>query len=434
MELRDDPLPRHYLRIGAAILGVGLLVTTTVLAWGALDAMRAPKEISFRTEAILLFVVAIFAATATRDAWRGLGANMRRIEWLLPLGIVVWAIITTLTSTNRTISEESLVTVLAAAVIFLVTRRLAPRLPLAALDVCLAVASINAVAIMVQEWTGWNPLEFPAEVTGHTRSVGLLGHPNDVGAYLAGPAIAAIVGVVAIRGWRRLVYAAWAIVLILGVVASGTRAAIFAVPVGILVLALMRPMRQAIITSMLLVIALVIIFRPTTFVGQRARALVAAAQARQYDILFSERLPPFLCAVDMARAHPLTGVGPGCFGFHFMETRLALSTHYPEAWTRGWPMNFGETHNDHLQVTAETGLPGYALFLGAMVVVATRRRRLPEWGHETPAEHYARALAVPLMATFFVLCLAQFPLELAAPRLMYLTLAALTLGWQVRDA
>lgn len=418
---------RRYVQVAAAVLATGLLVVSTVVAWSASEAMRTPKEIAFRAEAILLLVVAVFAATAAD----GVKDGLRRVEWIAPLAIVAWAAIATLTSTNRPISEESLVTIVAAAVIFLVTRRVAPQLPLLALDVVLAIASINAVVVMLQEWGGWNPFQFPADVTGHTRSVGLLGHPNDVGTFLACPAIAAIVGVVAVRGWRRLAYAGWSIVLLLGIVASGTRTALFAVPVGIVVLALIRPPRQAIVTLLLLLVALFVIFRPSTYVGQRMRQLVAAAQARQYDLLFSERLPAYLSAIDMARSEPLTGVGPGCFGYHFMETRMALATHYPAAWTKGWPMNFGEAHNDHLQVTAETGVVGYALFLAAMFGIGIRRRRSADAAPETVTEHYARALAGPLMATFFVLCLAQFPLELAAPRAMIVTLSALVLGWQV---
>jgi O-antigen ligase len=96
-------------------------------------------------------------------------------------------------------------------------------------------------------------------------------------------------------------------------------------------------------------------------------------------------------------------------------------------------MNFGETHNDHLQTAAEAGLPGYALFLAGVAVVAFygRRRHRPEASAETQVAH---ALRPPLAVTFFVLCLAQFPLQLAAPRLMFLTFAALSLGWEWRRA
>src|SRR5207249_11014791 len=74
------------------------------------------------------------------------------------------------------------------------------------------------------------------------------------------------------------------------------------------------------------------------------------------------------------------------------------------------------------------GLPGYALFLGAIGVAAgmgTRRRAAAA----APEAAFARALRWPLAAAAFVICLAQFPLELAAPRLMLLSLGALCIAW-----
>ena len=70
-----------------------------------------------------------------------------------------------------------------------------------------------------------------------------------------------------------------------------------------------------------------------------------------------QRLLPFLTAADMTRDHPLLGVGPGCFKYHYMAYRVAQRDRHPGAWTEGYPMNWGEAHNDHLQVAAETGLP-----------------------------------------------------------------------------
>ena len=60
----------------------------------------------------------------------------------------------------------------------------------------------------------------------------------------------------------------------------------------------------------------------------------------------------------------------------------------------------------------------YALFLAAIAVCAGRRRHTLRW---------------PLAAVLFVLTLAQFPLELAAPRLMLITLAALCMTWDRND-
>jgi O-antigen ligase len=429
MELRDDPLPRAYVQVAAAILGVGLLVTSTVIAWSAVDVFRLPKEIAFRTEAILLAVLLVFLATR-KEGWRVLRVGLPRIDFLLPLLILGWTLVTTLTSTNRPLSEESLITVAAAVVIFLVTRRVGPHLPLLAVDVCLGIASINAIVVTLQEYTGWNPFVFPAEARGHISSTALIGNPNDVGSYLVAPAVAAIVALATVRGWRRILYALFTVVLSAGLIASGTRTAMIAFTCGVAVFALLRPIRQSLIILLVFIVAAGVVFRPSTRVGQRARETVAAARQRRYDVLFSERLPPFLSALDMFRSHPFLGVGPGTFKYQFMDARMEIEKHYPASWTSGWPMNFGETHNDHLQTAAETGLPGYLLFLAAVSVVGLSARRTLTAATAPARARFAHAFRAPLAVTFFVLCLAQFPLQIAAPRLMILTLAALSLGWE----
>src|SRR5258706_6814826 len=300
-----DPLARSYVQVIAAVLGVGVFVASTVIGWATLDVFRVPKEVAFRTEAVLLAVLLVFAATAANGGWRLLRDGLSRVEIALPLAILGWTILTALTSTNRPLSVESLVTVIASVIIFFATRRVAPQLPLLALDLCLGVASINAVFVAVQEWGGWNPFVFPPEVTRHVRSTALVGNPNDVGSYLAGPVIAAIVAFTLVRGRRRLGYALATIVLTVGLIASGTRTAMIAVTCGVVVLALSRSLRQSLITLLILMAVLAVTLRPSTTAGRRARELVVAAKQRQYDVLFSDRLPPFLSAFDMFRARPL---------------------------------------------------------------------------------------------------------------------------------
>ncbi len=131
----------------------------------------------------------------------------------------------------------------------------------------------------------------------------------------------------------------------------------------------------------------------------------------------------------MFRDHPLLGVGPGCFRYHFMTYRIALGTRYPAEWMRGFPMNWGAVHNDHLQVAAELGAPGSLLFLAALVLLL---RRAP--AESAPRAVFARVLRWPLATAIALTCLAQFPLELAAPRLMFLTLGAVCVTWNRTDA
>jgi O-antigen ligase len=424
-----------YWLVAVTLLGAGIVFIPILYTGGALDTFRVPKEMALRAEAIALMLTGVFAATASHTRWRDALKLLPRREWLLLAAIAVWCILTTLTSSNRPLSEASLVTVAAALVVYIATRLVAPPLRVWALFVVFAGAFANAVVVTLQELRIWNPFVFPAEIVGHGQSVGLLGNPNDVGTLLAGPAVVALVVAVTVRGWQRAVYGAAAITLLAGLAMSQTRTAIIAFAAGAIVAVLLRPWRQSLAAAALLAVFIIVAFRPSFGVRNHFFQLVTAAKQRNYPVLFSERVVPFLSAIEMVRANPATGVGPGCFKYHFMPTRMALEKRYPASWTRGWPMNFGETHNDHLQVAAETGLPGYALLAGAIVLLAipTRRRRdsvVPR----TAEQAVGHAIRAPLAATFFVVALAQFPLQIAAPRLMFLTLGAIAISWDRSDA
>jgi len=161
---------------------------------------------------------------------------------------------------------------------------------------------------------------------------------------------------------------------------------------------------------------------------ERARRAIAA---KDYDDLISARSTAFLAAAHMTRDHPLFGVGPGAFGWHYFDYKLAIETRSPRLAASGArTFNFSSAHNDHLQVASETGLPGYALMLAALVLLASLTLRHPP--DTTPRDEFVTALALPLVAAFFVLALAQFPLELVAPSHAFLYQAALLIAWRPR--
>ena len=415
-------------------LGLGFLIVSVYVSRSALDAFRLPKEIAFRAEAIVLLLIGVFFATRRRGSWGDLVRGIPPMEWGLCAAIAVWTAITTATSQNRPLSEDSIVTVLAAIAIFLATRRLAPHLPLLAFDLSLIPVVINCAVSVLQDQRIWNPFKFGPDIPHHMMTTALIGNPNDVGTWLVGPGVATVVAAVVIRGWRRWIYVALLPVEMLGVLASATRTALIAFAAGVLIFILIRPWRQAVVAGAVLAIVMAVALRPGAELSDAMGTALMAAEERRYDVLLSDRVVPFLTAIEMMKAHPATGVGPGCFKFEFMDERMAIEGRYPRGWTKGAPQNFGETHNDHLQVAAETGLPGYALFLAGIVVLAIRPRRTPGDAPDRPERLLGRALRIPLATAFFVVCLAQFPLQLAAPRLMFLTLAALTMGWDPRYA
>jgi O-antigen ligase len=408
-----------------AVLAAGLLVIPVILGSG-LDTFRLPKELVFRGEAIVLAMLVVFWATSRRHTW----TFARHPEFLIAAAVVGWCVVTTAASTNRPLSVDSLITILAAAVIFIATCMAAQTVTLIAVDVLMIACCANAVLVILQELKIWTPFPSSAETATHYGSVALLGNANDVGTYLVVPAIAAIVLAVTASGLRRWIYAGVGILLVGGIAASGTRTALGALLAALIVFAVSHSRRAALVVGAVLILLALVILSPSTSMGRGVRELAEAVRDRDYQHLFSERLPPFLSAVDMARDHPLLGVGPGNFKYHYMAYRVALRSHYPEQWLRGFAMNWGEVHNDHLQVAAETGLPGYVLFLVAIGIgsgiVGRRRARA---GASSPEATFARAFRWPLATAVFVICLAQFPLEIAAPRLMILTLAALCVTW-----
>src|ERR1019366_4501766 len=134
----------------------------------------------------------------------------------------------------------------------------------------------------------------------------------------------------------------------------------------------------------------------------------------------------------MAIDHPLFGVGPGCFRWAYFEYKVAAERAHPslaKAWSADY--NFGEAHNEHLQPLAETGVPGYALFVAALVVLAasSRRKKNSENEDETERCTLVRTLALPTSVAIAILCLAHFPLHLAASTVTIVYIAALSVAW-----
>lgn len=409
------------------VLAAGLLVTATIITNGN-DHFRLPKELAFRAEAIALLALGVFWVTAKRRTW----TFAWRPEFVLTAAVVGWTLITVATSTNRLLSVDSLITVIAAAVIFIATCLAAQSASFEAIDVLMIGCCINAIVVILQELKIWTPYQPAPDVDTHMGSVALLGNPNDVGTYLAAPALAAIVLAVIAAGKRRWIYAAIGTLLVVGVVASATRTAVGALVIALIVFALAHSLRATLAIAVVVLCIGLVMLSPRTTLGRGVRQLADAASRRDYQQLFSERMLPFLAAFEMARDHPLAGVGPGCFKYHYMPYRVALNARYPAEWTRGYPMNWGEVHNDHLQVAAESGLPGYALYLAAIAIAAGWRTKRGA-GSPTRAQ-FARAMRWPLAALVLTISVGQFPLELAAPRLMLLTLGALCLTWDRDDA
>src|SRR5262249_22582205 len=253
------------------------------------------------------------------------------------------------------------------------------------------------------------PFPIPASAP-HERTIGLLGNSNDVGMFLAAPAIAAAALAISSKKYR-VIAIVIAVVLTCGLLASETLGAIAAICAGLFVLHFRARPAVAIAVTVSVVAAGAAFVRLSPPRWAKAQTKLAAAMRGDVDPLLSGRLPAFLAAWRMFREHPISGVGLGCFAFHYFEKKIEIETEHSFLMDRH-AENFGEVHNEHLQILAEGGLPAYAIFLFALWVVASVSFQTPK--AEGDKAHFVETLGAPLAVTVFVLALSSFPFRTAA--------------------
>jgi O-antigen ligase len=398
-----------------AVLLAGACVVPLIVSESGYDVFRVPKTAVLEAEAILL--AALLAITAIyrgaepfRELWR-----TQRPAVAIALGAVMWTAIASAASTNRPLSASSLLWVASCATIFIATLLVARSPSPLLLLFPLGPAVINAALAILQRANWYNPLTFDAKLSLHNRTTALIGNPNDVASYLLFPAIVAIVMMTLSSAGTRIAWGAVAAILVGGVVASESVTGVIALAAACAALTALVARRPARTLGIIAAAALVVVI---VYTPLRVRAVEIARLARSGHVadLTSGRLPAYLVAARIFADHPITGAGPGCFGFSYFPYKLALNNDYPEFFK--FAENFGEAHNDHLQTLAVSGIFGYALFVAAVVVLAMQARR---------GEGFGKRAGLPLAIGFSVATLAQFPLELASSMSVILHFAALAM-------
>jgi O-antigen ligase/predicted negative regulator of RcsB-dependent stress response len=404
------------------------LLVPVVMSLRGQDPFRLPKDLLF-----LAFAIAIGAAAIVvwlRGKTRNPQSAAVRTVPLIAIGSVCWTALASLFSTNHALSNRAVLWVAAVAVFACAVDFGGRTRGTLAIAWPLIPAAINAVLFLLQRFHIWNPMTFPADLPDHMRYTALLGNPDDVGGLLVAPALAAVALVLCDRR-RRALWIPTAI-LLLAAVATGRLTSLLACGAGLLVMGFVRSRKVGAIAAALILaggIALVVGDPP---MRARATSIATALRAHDYAEATAGRLTAFVAASMMAMDHPLFGVGPGCFRWAYFEYKVATERAHPslaKAWSADF--NFGEAHNDHLQTLAECGVPGYALFVAALAVLAASsvRKKNSESDGETERDTLVRTLALPVSAAITVLCLAHFPLHLAASTITIVYIAALCVAW-----
>ncbi|HEX8173173.1 MAG TPA: O-antigen ligase family protein [Thermoanaerobaculia bacterium] len=404
-----------------SILAVAFAITLNLQ-----DRFILIKESVFRVEALLLLVLVVAAiAFGGTGRVRAMLGNRAMIGLLA--GAVLWTAVATLFSSERSLSGESLLTVVLSAILVFAIWYAAPWMSLWILDAVAVAAVVNAIMTAGQQF-GWIAT-FPAgpEALEHLLITALIGNPNVVGSYLALATVLLAFAALQLRGLRRWLYAVAATVAAAGMFVSQTKTAMIVLAVALFIAALMHSRRTAAILVGIVVLVLAAGAVMRVPVVTTLLSLPSYALQGRWDMVTSSRLTPSLVAFEMFRDDPLTGMGPGTFKHHYFFYRLRVVGSYSPRLTVGAPEMFGETHNDHLQMLAEGGLPAWLLMLAALYALVRPRSA---FAADDARGRIARAWSVPFATAVFVLCLAQFPLQIAITRHLILTFSALIVGWR----
>jgi O-antigen ligase len=405
------------------LVAATMLVPPLFVSLSGKDAFRFPKELIFLAAAVILGAIILCAALLSdplgRDARWPPGVRAVLVACLL------WSALTAVLSANIALSSASLLYATAAAMIFTASFLVLQGRRVIALTVVLAPAVINAVVAMLQRLDLWTPFHLESAPTPHTRTIALLGNTNDVGMFLTAPAIVAAALTVVSR--RRVVPAVITGVLLGGIVASETVGAIVATGAALFTLAFALRRRATVVIAAVVIVGSAIFIRVSPQRWVAAEARLSEAAHGNLDRLLSGRVLPFYAAWRMFARHPVFGVGPGAFRFEFFDEKIATEIAHPELLGRHIE-NYGEVHNEFLQVLSETGLPGLGLFIAALAIVARTSRRKPDEG--SPIERrFTHRVGLPLAVGIAVLCLSAFPFRIAAATGSILFLTAAALAW-----
>jgi len=402
---------------------LAVAATPLVITPGIYDAFRLSKAMFFQAAMLVTLGVSV-AWLLLRDGAVRERLRRHRTAVILAVASVAWTTFVSIVALLPAVARYAPLTAACYAILFILTIVFARGtfLPLCAL---LLPAMANAAFAVLQYFRIWSPVELTQIPRGHFYAIGLLGNPNYVGAHLIVPCVAAIAASIAFRKYRVL-FALIAVMLLTGLFFAQSVTAAGAMAVAMVsFVAVMRghKMRIAIVAALVLAAIALAAYGPTR---NRAIGVARAVREGRLNEATSLRLPAYAVAFQMFRERPLTGVGPGGFEARYMSHKLEIDERFPE-WSIFGNLNFGEVHNDPLQVLAETGLPGFLLYIAALMYVAAISFRKSDANDERA--EFARIFCFPAIVGFGVVALGQFPMYLAACMAPSLFAAALAQVW-----
>ncbi len=413
-------MANHAIRV---VLLSGLLVTSVCCLKTTEDAFRLPKELAVRAEAIILLTIASLFSVPSIESAR---AALQDPAIVLPVLIVAWTLLSSSQSILPLLSWRTLVWVIATAVVFIITYAAATDYSLRSVYPVLWAGVINAAVAIVQEARAWRG------IGDHMSTVGFVGNPDDLGAFLVAPLLTAA-AILFTKGvsWQALTCTT---LLFGGLAVAQSAGALVATCAGLALMAALQSWRRfgriglaLAVFGVSIGLAMPSMRDKLSRYGDYARGAVHGDRVMALEGLSSNRVAPAVVAWQMFTARPVFGVGPGCYSRQYFFESIRAHQRFPSLRESGTAhLHFAEAHNDHLQTLAVAGVPGYLLFIAAPAILIVRSNRARGTDQRSV---FARLCGPPLAVSFFLLSMVGFPLELAAPTMMFLYLAALVMNW-----
>lgn len=281
----------------------------------------------------------------------------------------------------------------------------------------------------------YQPLRFSGVGAGERLGVtALAGNAGDLGAFLVLPALVAQWRLAqrargGARGWRRWAWGVALAVMVYGLAATQTLAALLALGLGsALFWAFVLPRNRRLpvlggtVAALALVVLLVAPLRGR--VVEKTGELDRLGTSAGWNSLLSGRLDGWRTALYLFGEHPVTGVGLGSYRAEFGEAKLELAAAGTPFFQQHSEPYFANAHSEVLEVAAEQGALGL-VGLSLLLLGWGRFVLLPAW--RAAGDDRAGAFLVAAFAAVSLMALVDFPLRVALvayPVLLFLAWAA----------
>ena len=413
----EQPRPRADLGATVAVTALASVLAGTALLVdpAAASSFDAPK----RLVSLVGIGVASTALVAfsRRDAdrpwsWRA-GSLEQRAALALLLVALGGAGLSAFLSPRRVLALEALRVLLLFALLLPLgaSRALEGRRSWVLAWTFFGACAVNAFVSTLQRSGTFDPFR-GATFGGRAGTGGFVGNDGFLALLLA---LAAVAAVAVLPSTRRpmfcLVGVGGTLLFVWGVLVNQSLTALMALFAGSIVVMAMLPRRRAVILTALslLILAGGLLVHPA--LSARAREAFGDVRAGAWDRLLSYRLGPWATAVEMARARPLVGWGPGTFGAEFVSHRLAaelrLHRRFVNPFLAG---SYTEAHSDYLQSLAEVGTPATVAVLGAVAFLLAGLMRVARHADHDSSRREAIVLLAILLAGGAA-ALTWFPLQ-----------------------